>query len=92
MAKILKHVGANTWTVACFYLAIVQAVLLYGANSWALNIADALKLERFHWQATCYMSGCHIQKEGGGSWSYPDNKELLKKCGLHPISVYIACR
>ena len=32
LAKILKHEGANAEVIGQFYLAIVQAVLLYGAG------------------------------------------------------------
>ena len=56
--------------MARFYMAIVQAVLLYGADSWALSAADNLKLDRFHKRAVRHMMGCHIQKDSQDNWSY----------------------
>ena len=37
LAKILKREGANAVCMGRFYMAIIQAVLLYGADSWAIN-------------------------------------------------------
>ena len=75
-----------------FYLTIVQAVLLYGADSWVVKKGDMRKLQSFHHRAVRYMSGTHIQKKINGEWVYPDHKDLLKKCGLLPIEEYIKRR
>lgn len=37
VAKILKTEGANANCMAKFYITIVQAVLLYGADSWVIT-------------------------------------------------------
>ena len=48
IAKILKREGANAKTMAKFYLAVVQAVLLYGADSWTISQKNLIKLRSFH--------------------------------------------
>ena len=48
IAKVLKREGANAVIMARFYRAIVQAVLLYGAESWTLTRRNMDKLTRFH--------------------------------------------
>ena len=79
-----------------FYLAIVQAVLLYGADTWVVSERDMGKLRSFHWRAIRYMTGCHIRKRGGeggeGDWEYPNHKELMVKCKLLPIETYVERR
>ena len=40
IAKILKREGANAWMMGRFYVAIVQAVLLYGSDSWSVTEQD----------------------------------------------------
>ena len=60
IAKILKREGSNAKTMAKFYMAIVQAVLLYGSDSWTINKANWKKLNSFHKRATRYMTGEHI--------------------------------
>ena len=48
MARILKREGANAICMGKFYIAIVQALLLYGADSWAVSGRSLRKLESFH--------------------------------------------
>ena len=89
MAKILKREGANATTMAKFYMAVVQAVLLYGADSRAVSERNWRNLEAFHNQAIRYMTGKHIQKNADGSWTYPNHGLLEKECDLFPIKTYI---
>ena len=44
LANILKRQGANAVCMGRFYLAIIQAVLLYGADSWAINERNLRRL------------------------------------------------
>ena len=92
LASILKREGANSICMARFYLAVVQAVLLYGADSWTITEQNMKLLRSFHWRAVRYMTGQHIRKERDGEWTIPDHTELLKKCHLFPIEVYIERR
>ena len=48
IAKILKREGANFMTMARYYVAVVQAVLLYGADSWTITKRDWSRLRSFH--------------------------------------------
>lgn len=92
LARILKREGANARCMAVFYLTIVQAVLLYGADSWTLSRRDIRALESFHKRAVRHITGCHIRRDANGVWSYPDHDALMKKCGLFPIMTYIERR
>ena len=92
IARILKREGANAKTMAKFYMAIVQAVLLYGSDSWTISKGNWRRLESFHKQALRHMSGKHIQKNQDGTWSYPNHAALEKKCGLFDIKTYIKRR
>ena len=77
--------------MARFYITVVQAVLLYGAESWTINQKNMMKLKSFHNRAIRYMTGQHIRKNGE-EWSYPEHEDLLEKCRLFPIETYIARR
>jgi hypothetical protein len=92
IAKILKREGANAKTMAKFYMAVVQAVLLYGAESWTITGKNWKRLRSFHKRAMRYMTGQHIRKDDDGIWTFPDHKELEWKCGLFPIETYIERR
>ena len=48
VAQILSRQGATTSTMAYFYKAVVQAVLLYGSESWVLTQKMWKAVEGFH--------------------------------------------
>ena len=91
IAKILKREGANSTTMGKFYLAVVQAVLLYGAGTWVVDKQNLRKLQSMHHRAVRYMTGEHIRKVGD-TWEYPSHEKLLQKCGLFSIETYIERR
>ena len=67
--------GASAKCMARFYLTIVQAVLLYGAESWVINRRDMNKLESFHNRVARYLTNKHIKKIDEDHWEYPDHEE-----------------
>ena len=89
MARILKHEGANAKIMAKFYMATIQAILLYGAESWAITRGNLRKLNSFHLRSVRYMTGKHIRKKNDDSWEYPNHEDLLTECGLKEIEHYI---
>ena len=89
MARLLKREGADAQSMARFYLAIVQAVLLYGADSWSITKRDFAALEPFHKRAVRKITGQHIRRDAHGKWHYPDHDALLEQCGLWPTATYI---
>ena len=92
IARILKRKGANAMTMAKFYMAIVQAVLLYGADSWVISARNMQRLRAFHDLALRHVTGRHIRKNQDGTWQYPDHESLQWKCGLFDIETYIKRR
>ena len=78
--------------MARIYLAVVQAVLLYGSESWTITRRNMGKLESFHKRAVRHMTGVHIRKCLDGTWVFPEHGPLFEKCRLLPIGTYIARR
>lgn len=55
-----------------FYKAVVQAVLLYGSETWNLTKAALAWLEGFNIQAAYKMAKRHCpRRRANGVWSYP---------------------
>ena len=88
----MKHEGANARVMAKFYVATIQAILLYGSKSWVLTKKNLQKLNSFHLRAVRHMTGEHVRKKQDGTWEYPIHSALLTKCGLKPITEYITRR
>jgi hypothetical protein len=90
MYRILSSDGNDSRTMACFYLAVVQAKLLFGSETWVLSRCLLDRLERFHVRCARYMAHRHIRRLPDGTWEYPPTSEVLESCGLSPIETYIA--
>ena len=92
ISRILKQEGASAKCMAKFYITVVQAVLLYGADSWTISRRNERKLVSFHRQAVCYLTNTHIQKLETGTWFHPTHDPLFRKCGLFLMETYLERR
>jgi hypothetical protein len=92
MSPILRAANANPKVMARFYLAVVQAILLYGSESWVVSKSTLRRLETFHARCARHMAHQHICKLPDGTWIHPPTAQVLDICSLSPISTYIAIR
>jgi hypothetical protein len=92
MYHILSSNGADSKTMARFYLAMVQAKILYGSETWVLSRRLLNRLERFHARCACYIAHCYIRCLPDNTWEYPPMLEVLDACSLSTIETYIAKR
>jgi exonuclease III len=74
---------------ASIYKAVVQAILLYGSETWAVTTQMEHKLEVFHRRCARSITGQHIHPNPDGTWHYPNTQEVFNKIGLEPIQQYI---
>jgi hypothetical protein len=86
---VLRAENADARMCGMFYKATVQAVLLYGSETWKLPPTSVKRLEGFHIRAAWQMSGLQPEKKLNGSWSYPCSKNVLEAAGLHTIAHYM---
>ena len=92
VGKVLSSVGANARTMGFFYKAIVQAVLLYGSESWTLTEGTLQKLRSFHSRVARYICNKHIRQLEDGTWVHPSTEAVLEEAGLYTIDEYIRRR
>jgi hypothetical protein len=92
ISRVLWAENASPRTSGMFYKATVQAVLLYGSETWSLLPSSLKGLEGFHIRAAWQMSGLRPEKNPNGSWTYPRSKDVLKAAGLDTISHYMDVR
>jgi prophage DNA circulation protein len=88
--KILaREKKRNPKAASSIYKAVVQAVLLYGSEAWAMTAQMTNKLEMFHRRCARGITGQHIRPNADGTWHYPNTQEVFQKAGLEPIQQYI---
>lgn len=91
---ILKKETSSNKTMANFYKAVVQSVLLYGSETWALSDSDRTCLDTFHHQVARHLTHQHIRPDplDPDKWILPNSSEVLASAGLKSISQYIEKR
>ena len=93
VGQVLRSKNASPRVAAKFYKAVVQAVLLYGSETWVLSSTALARLEGFHIRATYRMAQKNKPCRGPGyRWVYPKSEDVLEECGLKPIAEYINVR
>ena len=90
MHRILSRDTADSRVMGRFYLAVVQAQLLYGSETWVISQHALKRLESFHRRCARAIAHRHIRQLADGTWEHPPMEEVLDFCGLSDISTYIA--
>ena len=92
ITETLGREGAYRRTVGRFYVALVQAVLMFGSEMWVLTPRLEKYLEGFHHQLVQRMAGMVPKRRQDGAWVYTPIGTTLEMVGLEEIRVYIAHR
>ena len=93
VGQVLRSENASPRVAAKFYKAVVQAVLLYGSETWVLSPTALARLEGFHIRAAYRMAKRNRPRRGPGhQWVYPKSEDVLEECGMHTIGEYIDVR
>ena len=68
-----------------FYKATVQAVLLFGSETWNVSTAMLARLEGFHIRAAYRMARNNKPLRNARGWEYPVLEDVLKEVGLYKM-------
>jgi hypothetical protein len=93
VGQVLRAENVPPCIAAKFYKAVVQAVLLYGSETWVLLTTALASLEGFHIRAAYRIAVKHKPRRGPGhGWIYPKSKDVLEG-GMNTLAEYITvCR
>ena len=93
ISRVLRADNASPRVCGMFYKATVQAVLLFGSETWCLTPAALKSLEGFHLRAAWRMASDNKpQREADSSWRYPDTPAVMEEVGLQSIAHYVEVR
>ncbi len=84
--------GVSPRVMRYFYKAVVQAVLLYGSESWTVNEGIKRQFQSFHTRVARFVTGRHIRPLEDGSWHCLPTQEVLQEAGLETVEEYISRR
>ena len=91
IARVVAKLQIPAKAAGMFYKAIVQAVLLYGSETWVVDPPMLNVLESFHNRVARKITGrmAYLDRD---TWIYPPIKETLEKANLYPVAHYIHVR
>mmetsp|Transcript_5724 Transcript_5724/g.8521 ORF Transcript_5724/g.8521 Transcript_5724/m.8521 type:complete len:1130 (+) Transcript_5724:164-3553(+) len=89
---ILRSEGACPRVKGFFYKAIMQAVLLYGSESWTITQQRLNQFQSLHSRTARHLTGNHIRLREDETWFCPPTSDVLEEAGLQTIEEYILRR
>ena len=90
---MLRAENASPRLCGMFYKATVQAMLLFGSETWNLSPSAMKSLEGFHMRAAWRMAHDNKpRRKPDGTWKYPSSEDVLKEVGLYSIGHYVEVR
>ena len=90
IVKLLGREVVDRRTEGRFYVAVVQAVLLFGLETWVVTPWLENSLMGFYHWVVRRMVGMVPKCQLDGTWVYPPIGTALAKVGLDDVGVYIA--
>ena len=91
-ARILSREGAEPKVLGHLFKAVVQAVLVFGAETWVLTPRPERALGRFQHRVKRWITGRQPRRRGEGSWDYPPLETVMAEAGLEDIGVCVTRR
>ena len=92
LSRILCREGVDARVSGNFFKAVVQAVLLFGAETWVITPTMERALERFQHGAARHITRRQPRRRGDGRWTYPPPKEAMQEAGFEGIQKAITRR
>ena len=92
LERILSREGADKRVSGTFFKAVVQQVLLFGAETWVLTPRIERALESFMHGDARRITGRQPRRGWDGKWYYPSLAGATKEAGFTEISKSITNR
>ena len=82
---ILGRKGADPRTYRNFYKEVVQATLLFGADSWVMSPRIWRTLDGFHHKVARRLEKMQPKRDMMGGWIYPPLDATMKEVGMEEV-------
>ena len=89
MTRILSREGVAPWVSGFFFKAVVQAVLIFGSETWVVNPRMVKALGGFQVQLARRLTGRLPRRTPGGKWTYTSTATARGGVGLLTMEEYI---
>ena len=90
LSQILGREGADNQTSSRFYLALVQAVLIFGVDTWVVTPYIGRMMEGLYRRGVQRIWGQQLCIREDGTREYPPLEEAMRAVGLEDMDIYIS--
>ena len=92
LSRVLGREGADPKLSRAFYIAVTQAVLIFGLETWVLTERMEKDLDSFQSRVARKITGRQPRRGKDGSWLYPPLAGVMKETGMVRIRTSISRR
>ena len=92
LQRVLSREGADMRVSGNFFKAVVQQVLLFGAETWVVTPRLERALNSFMHGAMRQITGRHPRIGWDGKWFYPSLEGGMKEAGFKDVRTSINTR
>ena len=89
LGKMLQREGAEPNVSEKFYCVVIQAVLLFGAETWVMLAPMAQSLEGVHVGFLRQVKNLKAKRLRDGSWRKVAVEKVLQGTGTQPLQTYL---
>ena len=89
---VLVREGADPKVSRALYIAVTQAVFLFGSETWVLTARMEKVLDTFQSRVARKIAGRQLRRRKYGSWFYPPLAGVMKETGMVGIRTPIPRR
>ena len=89
LGALLRREGADPKVSESFYRAVVQAIILYGSETWVLLASMKKRIEETHTEFLQMITGKRAKQLGDGTWETP-RAEVIQDAAVTQLDrIYI---
>ena len=92
LTRILRREGAIPRVSGMFFKAVVQAVLLFGSETWVMTPCMGRTLGGVQHRVARRITGRQPKRQVGGSWEYPPLEAAMQEAGFEEMGEYVLKR
>ena len=89
LGTLLRQCGEEPRVSEIFYRMVVQAILLYGSETWVLSASMENRVEGTHTEFLRLITGKRSRRLGDGTWETPGAEGVREAAGTQLERIYI---
>ena len=92
LGTLIQLEGAYPKVMESFYRAVVQAIILYGSETWVILASMEKKIEGTHTEFLKIITVKRSKRLGDGTWEIPRIESIQEAAGTRSDRIYIERR